>query len=132
MDASSPIKVIDAEYAVNEIYKLSNNSLIDIGCRVFRVGVGCFRATRLGRRACCWKAKQIGVFHLYSVEYNESNDEVKPLTAFVNWLIQLKDPMSRARSVRRLEKAERGLLGDVAPVGEGVCGMREHFGAGSP
>ena len=38
--------------------------------------------------------------------------------------------MTRARLVRRLEKAERGLLGDVAPVGEGVSEMREHFGAG--
>jgi len=30
----------------------------------------------------------------------------------------------------RLDKAARGLLGDVAPVGEGVSEMREHFGAG--
>ena len=32
--------------------------------------------------------------------------------------------------IRRLEKLERGLLGDVAPVGEGVSEMREHFGPG--
>ena len=38
--------------------------------------------------------------------------------------------MTRARLIRRLEKVERGLLGDVAPVGEGVSEMREHFGAG--
>ena len=31
---------------------------------------------------------------------------------------------------RRLEKAERGLLGDVSPVGEGVFEMREDFGPG--
>jgi len=31
---------------------------------------------------------------------------------------------------RRLEKAQRGLLGDVAPVGEGVFEMREFFGPG--
>lgn len=56
--------------------------------------------------------------------------EIKPLPQFADWLSQLKDPMTRARLVRRLEKAERGLLGDVAPVGEGVSEMREHFGAG--
>jgi putative addiction module killer protein len=38
--------------------------------------------------------------------------------------------MTRARLIRRLEKVERGLLGDVAPVGEGVSEMREHLGAG--
>ncbi len=34
------------------------------------------------------------------------------------------------RLLRRLEKAQRGLLGDVNPVGEGVCEMREFFGPG--
>jgi putative addiction module killer protein len=29
-----------------------------------------------------------------------------------------------------LDKAQRGLLGDVAPVGEGVMEMREFFGPG--
>lgn len=56
--------------------------------------------------------------------------EIKPLPQFADWLNRLKDPMTRARLIRRLEKAERGLLGDVAPVGEGVSEMREHFGAG--
>jgi len=56
--------------------------------------------------------------------------EIKTLPQFADWLSQLKDPMTRARLVRRLEKAERGLLGDIAPVGEGVSEMREHFGAG--
>jgi putative addiction module killer protein len=56
--------------------------------------------------------------------------EIKPLPQFADWLSRLKDPMTRARLIRRLEKVERGLLGDVAPVGEGVSEMREHFGAG--
>jgi putative addiction module killer protein len=56
--------------------------------------------------------------------------EIKTLPQFADWLSRLKDPMTRARLVRRLEKAERGLLGDIAPVGEGVSEMREHFGAG--
>ncbi len=55
---------------------------------------------------------------------------IKPLPQFTDWLSRLKDPMTRARLVRRLEKVERGLLGDVAPVGQGVSEMREHFGAG--
>jgi len=31
---------------------------------------------------------------------------------------------------RRLDKAQRGNLGDVKPVGDGVCETREHFGPG--
>lgn len=46
------------------------------------------------------------------------------------WFDGLKDPATRARLIRRLEKAARGLLGDVEPVGEGVSEMREFFGPG--
>jgi putative addiction module killer protein len=49
---------------------------------------------------------------------------------FAAWLDGLKDVATRARLIRRLQKAEQGLLGDVAPVGAGVSEMREHFGAG--
>ena len=38
--------------------------------------------------------------------------------------------MTRRRLVRRLEKVQRGTLGDVKPVGEGVSEMREDFGPG--
>ena len=38
--------------------------------------------------------------------------------------------MTQIRLERRLDKAKRGLLGDVEPVGEGVFEMREHFGSG--
>lgn len=38
--------------------------------------------------------------------------------------------MTRARLIRRLEKAEAGNLGDVKSVGEGVFEMREFFGPG--
>lgn len=41
-----------------------------------------------------------------------------------------KDSMTRLRLARRLEKASRGNLGDVKPVGEGVWEMREFFGPG--
>lgn len=37
---------------------------------------------------------------------------------------------TRIRLGRRLDKARRGLLGDVKSVGDGVSEMREHFGPG--
>jgi putative addiction module killer protein len=49
---------------------------------------------------------------------------------FANWLDALKDKRTRARLIRRLEKAGKGNLGDVEDVGEGVSEMREHFGPG--
>jgi len=45
---------------------------------------------------------------------------VKSLPEFSDWLNKLKDPVTKARLIRRLEKVTRGLLGDVEPVGEGV------------
>ena len=56
--------------------------------------------------------------------------QVEPTEAFDAWLDSLKDHMTRIRLSRRLDKAMRGLLGDVQPVGEGVFEMREFFGAG--
>ena len=38
--------------------------------------------------------------------------------------------MTHRRLARRLEKAQKGNLGDVKPVGDGVFEMREHFGPG--
>lgn len=49
---------------------------------------------------------------------------------FSRWLDGLKDKVTKAKLIRRLQKAEHGLLGDVAPVGDGVSEMREHFGRG--
>lgn len=49
---------------------------------------------------------------------------------FAQWLTGLKDGMTRRRLARRLEKVQRGNLGDVKAVGEGVCEMRESFGPG--
>lgn len=49
---------------------------------------------------------------------------------FSEWLSNLKDRETRIRLARRLGKARRGILGDVKPVGEGVCEMREFFGPG--
>ncbi|WP_305733474.1 type II toxin-antitoxin system RelE/ParE family toxin [Trichlorobacter ammonificans] len=37
---------------------------------------------------------------------------------------------TRLRLSHRLDKAQRGNLGDIKPVGDGVFEMREHFGPG--
>ena len=42
------------------------------------------------------------------------------LPEFDAWLSGIKDGMTRRRLGRRLEKAQRGSLGDVKPVGAGV------------
>lgn len=55
---------------------------------------------------------------------------VKQLPEFSGWLDSRKDSITRIRLAKRLDKAQRGLLGDVAPVGEGVFEMREFFGPG--
>lgn len=55
---------------------------------------------------------------------------IKLMPEFEEWLTNLKDGVTRIRLARRLEKAQRGLLGDVAFVGEGVIEMREFFGPG--
>ena len=56
--------------------------------------------------------------------------KVKRTAEFDAWLAGIRDGMTRIRLAKRLDKAQRGLLGDVAPVGEGVCEMREFFGPG--
>ena len=55
---------------------------------------------------------------------------IKRTSEFDAWLTSIKDNVTRIRLARRLDKAQRGNLGDVKPVGGGVVEMREHFGAG--
>lgn len=55
---------------------------------------------------------------------------IKRMPEFDSWIDGLKDGMTRIRLARRLDKVQRGLFGDVAPVGEGVHEMREFFGPG--
>jgi putative addiction module killer protein len=55
---------------------------------------------------------------------------IKQTDEFTVWIDGIKDGMTRRRLGRRLEKAQAGNLGDVAPVGEGVSEMREFFGPG--
>ena len=55
---------------------------------------------------------------------------IKRMPEFDHWFAKLKDPMTRIRLAKRLDKAQRGLLGDVAPVGANLWEMREFFGPG--
>lgn len=55
---------------------------------------------------------------------------VKWTKDFEHWINHLRDRPTRIRLLRRLEKAQRGLLGDVSSVGEGMFEMREFFGPG--
>lgn len=55
---------------------------------------------------------------------------IKQLPEFAAWLSGIRDTATRVRLAKRLDKAARGLLGDVKPVGEGVHEMREDFGPG--
>ena len=55
---------------------------------------------------------------------------VKTLPEFDVWLDGLKDRVTRLRLSRRLDKAQRGNLGDVKPLGDNVFEMREFFGPG--
>jgi putative addiction module killer protein len=66
----------------------------------------------------------------YSIEYNSTVYTIQRTEQFADWLDGLKDRVTRARLVRRLEKAQHGNLGDVKPVGDGVFEMREFFGPG--
>lgn len=49
---------------------------------------------------------------------------------FSDWLNSLKDPVTRLRIRRRLDRLEMGNFGDCKPVGEGVSELRLAFGPG--
>ena len=56
--------------------------------------------------------------------------EVRQTERFRKWLAGLRDERARARILKRLDRAQAGNLGDVAPVGEGVSEMRIFHGPG--
>ena len=55
---------------------------------------------------------------------------IRPLPEFIAWLDDLADSTVRGVVVARIKRLERGLMGDVEHVGEGVSELRIHFGAG--
>ena len=55
---------------------------------------------------------------------------LKSLPEFTTWLDSLADASVKAVIAARLKRLERGIPGDVQPVGEGVSELRIHMGAG--
>ena len=55
---------------------------------------------------------------------------IRPLPEFTKWLDGLSDASVRGVVAARIKRLERGLMGDVEPVGDGVSELRIHFGAG--
>jgi len=55
---------------------------------------------------------------------------IRPLTEFTAWIDALKDETVRGVIVARIKRLERGLMGDVASIGDGVSELRIHVGAG--
>lgn len=55
---------------------------------------------------------------------------IRPLPEFTAWLAGLTDATVRTIISARIDRLERGLTGDVEPVGGGVSELRIHVGAG--
>lgn len=55
---------------------------------------------------------------------------IKPLPEFTEWLDDLTDAAVRGVVVARIKRLALGLMGDVAPAGDGVSELRIHVGAG--
>ena len=55
---------------------------------------------------------------------------VKALPEFTAWHTALSDAGLRGVVAARIKRLERGLMGDVEPVGDGVSELRIHMGAG--
>jgi putative addiction module killer protein len=70
------------------------------------------------------------LYFAYSLEYNALIYTVKYTPQFESWLSSIKDPMTKIRLNRRLDRLSLGIFGDHAPVGESVFELREHFGSG--
>lgn len=56
--------------------------------------------------------------------------EIRQTTRFATWLAGLRDDRAKAKILQRIDRAKKGNLGDVGPVGEGVSEMRIFYGPG--
>ena len=55
---------------------------------------------------------------------------IQTTAIFDAWFAGFRDRAAKVRIQMRIDRAESGNFGDCAPVGEGVCEMRIHTGAG--
>lgn len=55
---------------------------------------------------------------------------VKYSDNYLKWFMSLRDMVARARIIRRLERVERGNLGDIKFLGDDIWEMRFDFGPG--
>jgi putative addiction module killer protein len=55
---------------------------------------------------------------------------IRVLPSFTAWIGALKDESVRGVIVARIKRLERGLMGDVEALGQGVSELRIHQGAG--
>jgi putative addiction module killer protein len=55
---------------------------------------------------------------------------ISQTATFRTWEHKLKDQRAKAAIAARIFRVANGLMGDVAPVGEGVSELRIHYGPG--
>lgn len=56
--------------------------------------------------------------------------DIRTTAIFDEWLGSLRDAKGQAVIGRRVRMLALGHLGDIKPVGQGVCELRIHFGPG--
>jgi putative addiction module killer protein len=56
--------------------------------------------------------------------------EVRQSEAFSSWISSIRDSLTKARILVRIDRLQLGLIGDSKPVGGGVSELRINFGPG--
>ncbi len=64
------------------------------------------------------------------MDYSYHMLEIQKTEIFTQWFKNLNDRRAKARIQARIDRAEMGNLGDVAPVGEGVSELRIFYDPG--
>ena len=65
-----------------------------------------------------------------NVPYTEQAMNVEKTETYINWFEGLRDLRVQNQIIVRIGRLERGLLGDIRPVGEGISELRIHHGPG--
>lgn len=56
--------------------------------------------------------------------------QVRRTAEFIDWLVNLRDVVARARIAKRIDRVAAGNFGDAKSVGDGVGELRFTFGPG--